>query len=81
MIEYLLRNYLFYDVLYQALFSEGISGFPWYLYAGAGGLIYLFGKTVAGIATDAIREIELEDAAEAAALDLADQEAKKKNKR
>jgi hypothetical protein len=44
-------------------------------------LIYLFGKTVAGIATDAIREIELEDAAEAAALELADQEAKKKNKR
>lgn len=49
------------------MFSEGIGGFPWYLYAGAGGLLFLFGKTVASIATDAIKAIELEEAAEVAA--------------
>lgn len=41
----------------KALFAEGLSGFPWYLYAGAGGLLFLFGKTVASIATDAIKAI------------------------
>jgi hypothetical protein len=64
----------------QALFSEGISGFPWYLYAGAGGLLFLFGKTVASIATDAIQAIEVEDAAEAAALELKESDSKAKDK-
>lgn len=59
------------------MFSEGIGGFPWYLYAGAGGLLFLFGKTVASIATDAIKAIELEEAAEVAAA-LALKEGEKK---
>ena len=59
------------------MFSEGIGGFPWYLYAGAGGLLFLFGKTVASIATDAIKAIELEEAAEVAAA-LALKESEKK---
>jgi hypothetical protein len=59
------------------LFSEGIGGFPWYLYAGAGGLLFLFGKTVASIATDAIKAIESEEAAEAATA-LALKESEKK---
>ena len=37
------------------------------MYAGAGGLIFLFGKTVASIATDMIKAIEVEEAADAAA--------------
>mmetsp|Transcript_13070 Transcript_13070/g.12664 ORF Transcript_13070/g.12664 Transcript_13070/m.12664 type:complete len:117 (+) Transcript_13070:1498-1848(+) len=50
----------------KALFAEGLSGFPWYLYAGAGAGIFLFGKTVAGIASDTIKQIEIEEAAEVA---------------
>ena len=60
------------------MFSEGIGGFPWYLYAGAGGLLFLFGKTVASIASDAIKAIESEEAAEAAAAVLALKEGDKK---
>ena len=59
------------------MFSEGIGGFPWYLYAGAGGLLFLFGKTVASIATDAIKAMESEEAAEAATA-LALKESEKK---
>jgi hypothetical protein len=50
------------------------------LYAGAGGLLFLFGKTVASIATDAIQAIEVEDAAEAAALALKESDSKAKDK-
>ena len=59
------------------MFSEGLSGFPWYLYAGAGGLIFLFGKTVASIATDMIKAIETEEAADAAALLAKENESRK----
>ena len=61
----------------QALFSDGISGLPIYAYAAAGGLLFFFGKTVANIATDAIKQIELEDAAEAAALLVKEKDRKK----
>lgn len=61
----------------QALFSDGISGFPWYLYAGAGGFLFLFGKTVANIATDMIKAIEVEEEADAAALLAKEKEVKK----
>ena len=59
------------------MFSEGISGFPWYLYAGAGGFLFLFGKTVANIATDMIKAIEVEEAADAEALLAKEKKTKK----
>jgi uncharacterized membrane protein YdjX (TVP38/TMEM64 family) len=38
----------------KALFSEGLSGFPWYLYVVAGLGLALFGKIVTKFATDTI---------------------------
>lgn len=42
--------------------------------------MFLFGKTVASIATDAIQAIEVEDAAEAVALALKESDSKTKEK-
>ena len=47
----------------KAVFADGIS-LPWYAYAGGGLLLAYFGKTVAKVATDAIKDIEKQQALE-----------------
>ena len=51
----------------KALFSAGMSSLPWYAYAGGGALLILFGNTVAKVATDVLKQMQDEDAAETAA--------------
>jgi uncharacterized membrane protein YdjX (TVP38/TMEM64 family) len=49
----------------KAIFSsENISSLPWYAYLGGGALVLLFGSTVASIASSALQQIEIEEAAE-----------------
>ena len=50
----------------KALFSAGMSSLPWYAYAGGGALLILFGNTVAKVATDVLKQMQAEDAAETA---------------
>jgi hypothetical protein len=38
-----------------------LGSFPWYVYAGAGGLLFLFGNTVARIATETLKAIQEEE--------------------
>ena len=44
-----------------------MSSLPWYAYAGGGALLILFGNTVAKVATDVLKQMQDEDAAETAA--------------
>jgi len=50
----------------KALFSSGMSSLPWYAYLSGGALLVLFANTVARVATDALKQMEKEEAAEAA---------------
>ena len=61
-------NILLYHIILQALFSaEGLGSLPWYVYLGAGGLLFLFVNTVARIATETLKGMEDEEAAAKAA--------------
>jgi acyl CoA:acetate/3-ketoacid CoA transferase alpha subunit len=50
----------------QDIFSGDGAGLPWYAYAIGAALLIAFGKTVANVATEAIRHMEEEEAAAAA---------------
>ena len=45
----------------KALLDTHGGSLPWYLYAGVGGLIFLAGKTIAKIASDTVKQVQLEE--------------------
>ena len=51
----------------KAIFSsENISSLPWYVYLAGGGLVLLLGSTIAQVASAALKQMEIEEAADAA---------------
>ena len=45
----------------KALLEHHGGSLPWYMYAGVGALIFLAGKTIAKVASDAVKQAQMEE--------------------